>query len=1565
MKQLYILFSLIFCFFFCDIKITKAQAGCNIPAIRAAFAAPGHYTELTGVSGQPCSMYFVNTTSQDADLSEQEAQTLGAHMAVMNTAAENSAVSSALNAANFTGNIWIGYKRTSTGASTFYAMDGTTPSFTPGAATAGFYQNWASGEPNNYQYNSCGPGCGPTVVGVPPFAVTTPCADVFKCANGEQCTQIYSNAGWNDLPCNSSSISIVEVNLCPVTTITPSNTLVCGGGTVSLPTATLLGSAPYTYSWTSSPAGFTSTSANPSVSPSVNTTYSVNAVDRYGCTSSASVTIQVVPVNATVTSVVMATCTSTCNGTATVTGSGGTGSGAFTYSWSTTPVQTTAIATGLCPGTYTCTINKGSCVGSGTEMVTNGDFAAGNTGFTSSYTYAAPAGTGTLQNTGIYSIVTGNASTVHGSFSGLPHSGSTQMAVNGGQTANTKVWCQTINVTKNTDYEFSSWVSTLNATSPAMLQFSFNGVNAGSAFPAPSATGSWSQFFSSWNSGVSTSANICVVNQNTTSGGNDFALDDISFKLCLPACQDTAIVVITAPSVTVAPITPAVICANGNASLTAVPSGGVGPYSYAWLPSGTGNTASVTVSPSGNANYTVNVTDKNNCAAAPVVGVVTVNTSLNVTVNSASLCFGETASLTAGGATTYTWAPATGLSATTGANVICTPPSNLTYTVTGVSGGCVGSAISTVTINPTPDSHAGVDITICSGATGTIGAPSTPTYLYSWSPATGLSDATAANPTVTKTNYTGSPVAYTYTITTSPAGCYSTDEVVVTVNPALDPTFNFSQITYCKAVGSIDPTPAITTTGGVFSFSPTGLIINTSNGLVDLNNSTIGTYTVTYSFAGACPSSSTQVITITNTPDAQFSYGTYCKNVTPNPVSLFPVGSSAGAFTASSPSLVFVAGSVTPGEIDLVASTAGNYTITNTIAAGNGCAAAVATNTITINAIPNTAVADQTICVGGSTTLAAMGATTYIWSDNSTLSTLTVSPNVNTIYSVTGTANGCSSTASPTVIVNQLPTSTFTVTPVCAGFGSNIGYTGNAASADLYNWNFGGGTIISGSGQGPYSVSWPTSGSPNVTLDVTVGICLSTTTTVSVTVSTMPVVIVNSETICAGQSATLTASGATSYTWSPGLPGVSQVVSPALNSSYTVSGTTGGCISSAVAAVKVNPNPVVTINAPASICFGASAILTAGGGGTYSWSTGATVATITVTPTVVTSYTVTATTLGCTGSKTNTIGINPIPTIIVNPETICAGDSKQFTATGSAVSTYSWSDGTSKNATILSPKVTTTYSVIGTTNAGCPGVGTFTVTVNLLPKVTVNDVSICKGLDAILTVSGAVSYRWSNNSTGNRLIINSAPVGINDYIVSGTDANNCTATDTATVNVYKKPGAQFIASPNPAGMFDPVVRFNDQSTPDVNYWYWSFGDGDILDNNTQSPTHTYPGDTATYNALLIVGNAGQCYDSITHKVLVGPEYTFYVPNAFTPDGDGVNEVFYCLGSGILEFDLKIFDRWGNFIFTSDDIQKGWDGKVNDYIDFSQQDVYVWKVAVVDLFKIKHNYTGTITVIRGK
>ncbi len=206
---------------------------------------------------------------------------------------------------------------------------------------------------------------------------------------------------------------------------------------------------------------------------------------------------------------------------------------------SSTNTLNTVATTGITDITYYLTI-------SGlfrTNSVANGNFSSGNTGFSSGYVLGTGGAFGQLTNEGTYAVST-NPQLTHTNFASFgDHTSGTgnMLVVNGSGTPNTSVWCQTIAVTPNTVYDFSTWGASCVASSPGILQFSINGVTLGAPFTLPATTGQWAQFFATWNSGANTSATICIVNQNTATSGNDFALDDIEYRA---HCTQTDSVVI-------------------------------------------------------------------------------------------------------------------------------------------------------------------------------------------------------------------------------------------------------------------------------------------------------------------------------------------------------------------------------------------------------------------------------------------------------------------------------------------------------------------------------------------------------------------------------------------------------------------------------------------------------------------------------------------------------------------------------------------------------------------------------------------------------------------------------------------------------------------------------------------------------------------------------------------------------------------------------------------------------------------------------------------------------------
>jgi trimeric autotransporter adhesin len=650
--------------------------------------------------------------------------------------------------------------------------------------------------------------------------------------------------------------------------------------------------------------------------------------------------------------------------------------------------------------------------------------------------------------------------------------------------------------------------------------------------------------------------------------------------------------------------------------------------------------------------------------------------------------------------------------------------------------------------------------------------------------------------------------------------------------------------------------------------------------------------------------------------------------------------------------------------------------IYNVIATSSiGCADTTSV-TITGSGASTVTINSPTICIGDTAILTASGATTYTWSAGATVTgvtTATVTPAVTTTYTVTGNTGGCTSTAIATVTVAAVLNVTVNSPSICTGATATL----TAAGAATYTWSAGATSI---------GITTATA-SPLVTTTYTVtgtsGSCTSTAVA-TVTVNSSPVTTVNSPAICAGATATLTATGATSYTWSAGATSTgitTATATPLTTTTYTVTGTTAGCSSTAVATVTVNPAPSVTVNSQ-TICAGATATLTATGATSYTWSAGATstgITTATASPLITTTYTVTGTTAGCSSTAIATVTINAGLIVVAGTNgSICPGDSVVLTALATFGNggpyAYNWLPAVSVSGKV-SPAVTTTYTV--SANDGCSPTATATVTITVLPAPTVvmtaNTLSGCAPVcvnftDASLVAGGTInSWGW-NFGDG---VLNTTQNPIHCYVNAGsysvslaaTASNGCTsnAIQNNYINVYPVPEAAFTSNTAVADILNAEIYFTNQSTG-ASIYEWSFGD--MSSSTENNPIHTY-NSIGQYSVLLIASNSQGCVDSAMYAIDITGIFTFYAPNAFTPNDDLTNNVFLPKGIGwnLDKYKLMIFDRWGNMCFETSDASKGWDGKANNGSEITQQDVYVWKVELTDVFNSAHHYIGSVTIIK--
>jgi gliding motility-associated-like protein len=445
---------------------------------------------------------------------------------------------------------------------------------------------------------------------------------------------------------------------------------------------------------------------------------------------------------------------------------------------------------------------------------------------------------------------------------------------------------------------------------------------------------------------------------------------------------------------------------------------------------------------------------------------------------------------------------------------------------------------------------------------------------------------------------------------------------------------------------------------------------------------------------------------------------------------------------------------------------------------------------------------------------------------------------------------------------------------------------------------------------------------------------------------------------------------------------------------YTVvvsgQGACGLTTDSAVVVVNGTGALAVTTSSTTPTCFGGSdgtATVTVSTGTppyTYQWSpnvgTGSTVTGLSAG-----TYTVTVTDdSGCALIQNITVN-NPVQgplgaNAALTASPICAGSSTTLYALGSGGNggpySFSWSGGAGNNDTVnVTPATTTTYTVTVSDLCNTPvATATVTVTVNPLPTIsfTADTLSGCFPVCVNFTnntipASATCLWDFDDNSTST----DCNPVnkcffpGTYDISLSVSDVNGCSNTSTvpAMINVWPLPNAAFDITPDTTNLLNPTISVIDGATgSDSCMWIISGVNETFTLPAGQGFTHTFE-DTGIYVITQIVTNQFGCSDTLSQVAVISEYTTFYAPNTFTPNGDGLNDLFYCYGVGINTFELRIFDRWGNNIFTTDNINTGWDGKANGGSRIAQQDTYVFIVKFTDLSNKKYKYIGHVNLIK--
>ncbi|TND00694.1 MAG: PKD domain-containing protein, partial [Bacteroidetes bacterium] len=355
---------------------------------------------------------------------------------------------------------------------------------------------------------------------------------------------------------------------------------------------------------------------------------------------------------------------------------------------------------------------------------------------------------------------------------------------------------------------------------------------------------------------------------------------------------------------------------------------------------------------------------------------------------------------------------------------------------------------------------------------------------------------------------------------------------------------------------------------------------------------------------------------------------------------------------------------------------------------------------------------------------------------------------------------------------------------------------------------------------------------------------------------------------------------------------------------------------------------------------------------------------------------------GCTATTTMTITEPAVLTVTPSANTsVCNGQTASISATaagGTQPYNYSWNPGPLAGANQnVSPSATTTYTITVTDANSCTATGTTTVTINPVPVAAFSsDVqSGCSplivqfsDLSTVASPGTITSWSWDfGDGTGSTQspshTYNTA--GVYTVILTVTTSDGCTHTLTMPnyINVAPDPVAEFVATPQPTTILEPNICFLDQSIG-ASTWSWSFGDIANSASSLMNPCFVYQ-DTGCYDVLLAVASPNGCVDTVVHPICIAPDFTMFIPNTFTPDGNGSNDVFIPVSYGVdlSTFEMWIFDRWGNMIYYTDNLSKGWDGKVQGHDGIAQIDTYVYKIRCKDYFQVKHLYIGHVNLVK--
>lgn len=847
----------------------------------------------------------------------------------------------------------------------------------------------------------------------------------------------------------------------------------------------------------------------------------------------------------------------------------------------------------------------------------------------------------------------------------------------------------------------------------------------------------------------------------------------------------------------------------------------------------------------------------------------------------------------------------------------------------------------------------------------------------------------------------------TYTvqlIVTGPGGCKDTAVQQVTVNPL--PVAAFTLPNTCGLSDTITNTSTVIPPSQITSYQwnfGNGQTSTQQNPVYNYINPGVYNITLTVTSTGGCTDSEVQPITINAIPVASFTAPQTCHgnavpftntsnilgNVNLNYQWSFGNGNTS---TQTNPTQMYT----NPGQY-----------LATLIVVGPGLCSDTATQVVNV---PPTPIANFTIpdsCgllgqISSTSTIAPPGfITSYSWNlGNGQTAT---QPNINYAYNGPGVYNvtlivnsnqGCSDTITQPITIWSIPTAQFTHTPTCYGIPFVFTDQSTITNSQIIGWNWSLGNGQTSNQQNPTHF-YSTNGQYPVTLIVTgQGGCTDTISD-TITVYPKPTAAFALPDSCGmiAPFTDLSLFNIASWSWNFGDGNTSNQTSPA--HTYQTNGTyqvqlivqnTDGCLDTIVQEYRNYQIPVADI-IPNNNCLTYPTLLSDNSTGqiaSWNWSTNNTLQNSQNfnytfnSPGVYPVQLIVQSVDGCIDTAYNQFEIYPLPFVSFIPSNECAGDSVTFTNLSNGAVTYEWYLNGNLFSTASNPKQVYPWGqyqvqLIGTNQYGCQD--SLSQTLEVYPRPIPNFGGQFEGcvplqvfLDNQTTIaSGGVisSYVWDiGSNTYNTEDINLTYTTVGNYSVTLTAISDkgCDSTITFTdvIKTYPLPVAEFAYSPENPNTANTKIEFTNLSQGNL-YNTWEIQSQTFTEIH---PSYTFPADTGRYLIYLHVENEFGCTDSIYHPLYINSNFTVFNPNSFTPTKDGLNDMFKIYGTGIVEAEMLIFNRWGELLSSYKNLEpmtKGWDGKYNGV--YAKQDVYVYLIKVRDFTGEWHILKGHINLIK--